>query len=40
MEIVQSKLSVYEENPTFGKMGNNDFSEYEKIGMEDLQDKI
>ena len=41
MEISQSKLSVYEENPSFSKF-KNDFADYDNIngGIEELQEKI
>eukprot|EP00347_Sterkiella_histriomuscorum_P015629 403356306 len=40
LEIMQSKLSVYEENPSFSKMGRNELSNYDQMPDEDLQEKI
>ena len=41
MEILQSKLSVYEENPAFQKFGGrNDLNEFDMIGVDELQEKI
>lgn len=37
MEIVQSKLSVYEENPGLSKFTRgNELTDFEKVGIEDL----
>ena len=40
LEIAQSKLAVYEENPAFSRYSRNDLQELELVGVEELTEKI
>ncbi|CDW80227.1 protein hook homolog 3 [Stylonychia lemnae] len=40
LEIAQSKLSVYEENQGFSKLARSSLTDFQKIGEEDLQEKV
>lgn len=40
LEIMQSKLSIYEENPSFARLGKSELTEFQKMGEEDLAERV
>ena len=40
LEIMQSKLAIYEENPSYARMGKNELSDFQKMEEENLAEKV